>query len=126
MSQKPKDAAAAAFVAISSAPNSTQAAIELLRDLSDAFEMGLLDHAADRLAGHAAKPGPKISASDLALLGKVKTRGDDLGRHAVGAVARMKHPGDPRAARNTEKRLRRWLEQEIGTSSDLAKPVADK
>jgi hypothetical protein len=100
-------AAAAAFLAISTAPNSTTATIELLRQLGDAHGEEALHHVADRLEGIAARPGPKAIDDTAALARVAEFERAGFGREAVGMVARMLAPRDEAAQVAHAVRLRR-------------------
>jgi hypothetical protein len=85
----------AAFLAIASSPNSTIAAVTLLREFAGAFRDGTLEHAARRLAGEAERPGTDGIDDRDALRRIAELEGEGLGRQAVGIVARTLAPGQP-------------------------------
>jgi hypothetical protein len=106
------DAAAArvAFAAITSASNSTEASIVLLRDLGVAFGENFLVHVANRLAGTASKAGPPEIDDDVALA-RIN------GGISRSRLARLTFPDDPVAQRNAAERWRRKIAKRENSST---------
>jgi hypothetical protein len=109
MTRKPltiEQAAARAYLELDTCTNPAAASVTLLRRLSEAFGDRTLEHAANRIAGEAGKPG-KTPIDDTELLERVASlEAQGPCRDAIGTVARQAAHGDRAKQETIARRLR--------------------